>query len=207
MNPLRQNTRREITAPTAIRKPVAAPRAKRACPNKQCSAPDIQDGICHGCGAVVDESNIVAEVQFSENSSGAAVVQGSYIGADQGGVRSMGPGMRRMGSEEGREQTIRSGMYKVDVFYLAQLTVPGRQKIQGFANQLRNISENVVQQGVQIFKIAAMNNFIQGRRVDAVAAVCLYSACRKEQPCTIMLIDFADLVQVGKPFPDSQSNY
>jgi len=112
MNPLRRE-RREINAPTAIRKPVTAPRAKRACPNKQCTAPDVQDGICQNCGVIVDESNIVAEVQFSENSSGAAVVQGSYIGADQGGVRSMGPGMRRMGGEEGREATIRAGELRI----------------------------------------------------------------------------------------------
>lgn len=108
MNPMRP-VRREITAPTAIRKPIHAPRAKRACPNKQCPSPDIQDGVCVTCGTIVDESNIVAEVQFSENSSGAAVVQGSYIGADQGGARSMGPGMRGMGKEEGKEQTNRAG--------------------------------------------------------------------------------------------------
>lgn len=83
-----------------------------------------------------------------------------------------------------------------DCTFLLALTRAGRQRIQGFANQIRNISENVIQQGVQIFKIAAMNNFIQGRRLDMVAAVCLYSACRKEQPCTVMLIDFADICQV-----------
>lgn len=42
-----------------------------------------------------------------------------------------------------------------------------------------------------------MNNFIQGRRTEHVAAVCLYSACRKERPCRVMLIDFADKVQVS----------
>lgn len=109
VNPLRQN-RREISAPTNLnRKPAPVPRAKRACPNKLCSTPDVVDGVCHSCGAVVDDSNIVAEVQFAENSSGAAVVQGSYVGADQGGVRTMGPGLRRMGGDEGREGTVRLG--------------------------------------------------------------------------------------------------
>jgi transcription factor IIIB subunit 2 len=32
-----------------------------------------------------------------------------------------------------------------------------------------------------------------------VVAVCLYSACRKERPCKVMLIDFADKVQVRPP--------
>jgi len=63
------------------------------------------------------------------------------------------------------------------------------------ANQL-NIQEAIVNSGVQIFKLAAMANFIQGRRMDMVAACCLYSACRKEKPCRVMLIDFADKVQV-----------
>jgi len=47
-----------------------APRpARRACPNKTCSAPDVVDGVCHNCGTIVDDSNIVSEVQFGESSS------------------------------------------------------------------------------------------------------------------------------------------
>jgi transcription factor IIIB subunit 2 len=68
------------------------------------------------------------------------------------------------------------------------------------ANQLM-IQEAIVNSGVQIFKLAAMANFIQGRRMDMVAACCLYSACRKEKPCRVMLIDFADKVQVRKMTP------
>ena len=64
------------------------------------------------------------------------------------------------------------------------------------ANQLM-IQEAIVNSGVQIFKLAAMANFIQGRRMDMVAACCLYSACWKEKPCRVMLIDFADKVQVS----------
>jgi transcription initiation factor TFIIIB Brf1 subunit/transcription initiation factor TFIIB len=63
------------------------------------------------------------------------------------------------------------------------------------ANQLR-IPEQTVNNAIQIFKLAAMTNFIQGRRMDMVASVCLYSAARKEKPCNVMLIDFADKVQV-----------
>lgn len=59
------------------------------------------------------------------------------------------------------------------------------------------INDSTIQAGMQIFKLAAMSNFIQGRRMDMVAAVCLYSACRKTSPCKVMLIDFADLVQVS----------
>lgn len=149
------------------------------CPNKSCKEPNVVDGICRTCGRVADDSNIVAEVQFAETSSGAAVVQGSYLGADQGGVRSLGPGFRRLGGED-REKSIRES----------------RVMMQGFAHQL-NINETIVNAGVQIFKLASMANFIQGRRMTIVAAVCLYAACRKEKPCKVMLIDFADLVQVN----------
>lgn len=61
----------------------------------------------------------------------------------------------------------------------------------GFAGE-HKITESVVNSGMQIFKLATMNNFIQGRRMNMVAAVCLYTACRKEKPCKVMLIDFAD---------------
>jgi len=57
----------------------------------------------------VDDSNIVSEVQFGESSSGAAVVQGSFLGADQGTARSMGSAFIRAGGGESREATTREG--------------------------------------------------------------------------------------------------
>ncbi|RFU33696.1 hypothetical protein B7463_g2610, partial [Scytalidium lignicola] len=175
MKPVREPTKSAAMAPPR------GPLAQRACPNKECTAPKIEDGICHNCGTILDDSNIVSEVQFGENSTGAAVVVGSFIGEDQGAARSMGPAFRRAGGgTEDRESTIREG----------------KRIMQSLANQL-NVPESVVNSGVQIFKLAAMNNFIQGRRTEHVAAVCLYSACRKERPCRVMLIDFADKVQVN----------
>ncbi|KAK2626929.1 hypothetical protein QTJ16_004104 [Diplocarpon rosae] len=186
-NPLRNRVPIKEQPPTLVRQATAGaaarakaatlPPPKKPCPNKECVAPDIQDGICHGCGFIVDDSNIVSEIQFGESSSGAAVVQGSFVAADQGGARTMGPGFQRSGGEN-RESTIRDGL------------------IQNMGAQL-GIRETTVSSGVQIFKLAAMNNFIQGRRMDMVCAVCLYSACRKESPCRIMLIDFADKVQAN----------
>jgi transcription factor IIIB subunit 2 len=117
-NPLRN--RRPIIAPTpliyqqaaaaaaAAAKAPARP-ARRACPNKTCSAPDVVDGICHNCGTIVDDSNIVSEVTFGESSNGAAVVQGSFVSADQGTAKSLGPAFRRAGGMEDRESTIREG--------------------------------------------------------------------------------------------------
>lgn len=39
---------------------------------------------CAGCGIVLEENTIVSEVTFGESSTGAAVLQGSYVGADAG---------------------------------------------------------------------------------------------------------------------------
>ncbi|KFZ06152.1 hypothetical protein V501_07678, partial [Pseudogymnoascus sp. VKM F-4519 (FW-2642)] len=176
-NPL--STIRPIRAPTPVARPpppVGPPKARRLCPNKTCPAPKIEDGICKTCGTIVEESTIVSEIQFGESASGAAVVQGSFVGAGSGAAKSMGPAFQRAGGgTEDREKTLREG----------------KRIMQGFAGE-HKIPESVLNSGVQIFKLAAMNNFIQGRRMNTVAAVCLYTAARKERPCRVMLIDFAD---------------
>lgn len=84
--------------------------SKATCKNPDCSTPDVIEGICHSCGLVMDDSNIVSEITFGESASGAAVVQGSYVGADQGASRSMGPAFRRAGGMEDRESTVNEGM-------------------------------------------------------------------------------------------------
>lgn len=71
--------------------------------------------------------------------------------------------------------------------------------MQGWANKLNEFilgHEVVIAQAVQIVKLAQSVNFMQGRRMDMVLAVCLYTACRKQSQCRVMLIDFADLIQV-----------
>jgi transcription factor IIIB subunit 2 len=75
----------------------------------------------------------------------------------------------------------------------------------GFVTTLQ-ILDQAYQEGLQLFKLAATNNFIQGRRIDMVAAVCLYTACRQNSPCRVMLIDFADKLQVIDSFHFYQSS-
>lgn len=61
---------------------------------------------------------------------------------------------------------------------------------------------------MQIFKLAAANNFIQGRRTKSVAAVCLYIACRIQKDTNrIMLIDFSDVLMVTYPFELLEIDY
>lgn len=105
-------------APTPTPTPSARPTTsdKPSCPNTNCPNPyaPISDGYCSACGREIDSSNIVAEVQFGESSSGAAVVHGSFVGADQGAAtRNLGSQYRRLGGglSDTREKTIREGMY------------------------------------------------------------------------------------------------
>lgn len=111
-NPLRNM--KPIKAPTPLSRKAAMGagrlKSRPACPNPQCNKPQIEDGVCHNCGTVVDDSNIVAEIQFGESSSGAAVVQGAHVGADQGGAQTLGPAFRRAGGgESNKENTLREG--------------------------------------------------------------------------------------------------
>ena len=83
------------------------------CPNCGCSNPaDFDDSsglvVCTGCGTVVNESHIVSEITFGENSAGAATVQGSRVGAGQTHA-STGGRYRSGTSIESREHTIAEG--------------------------------------------------------------------------------------------------
>ncbi|KAI1133142.1 hypothetical protein F5Y10DRAFT_130107 [Nemania abortiva] len=169
--------------------PPAAPRStnkdRPSCPNPRCPNPSapVTDGFCSACGREIDSSNIVAEVVFGETSSGAAIVQGSYVAADQGTTRNMAPGIRRLGGLVGdnREKTIREA----------------KNMMWGFKSRLRNISESAIESAIMIFKLVLNENWLQGRGMDKVVPVCLYAACRREDKCDIMLIDFAELVHIN----------
>jgi len=124
VNPIR--TQRIIKPPNAtppIRKPtgsVTRP-AKQTCPNQECNAPHINDeGTCTNCGTIVNDSNIVSEVSFGEDSRGAAVLQGSYVGEGQGAARTMGPAFRGAGASPGdsRLATHREGEYIYMYIYI-----------------------------------------------------------------------------------------
>ncbi|RWA14295.1 hypothetical protein EKO27_g804 [Xylaria grammica] len=197
-----ENERAMSSEPTSS--PPAAPRPthkdRSSCPNPRCPNPSapVTDGFCSACGREIDSSNIVAEVVFGETSSGAAIVQGSYVAADQGTTRNMAPGVRRLGGLVGdnREKTIREA----------------RNMMWGFKSRLRNVTESAIESAIMIFKLVLNENWLQGRGMDKVVPVCLYAACRREDKCDVMLIDFAELVHInvyelGHVFKDLSSIY
>lgn len=108
----RSSVQPQVTKPKPA---IPYPPSTTTCPNPGCPAPDIvdEDGqkVCTGCGTVISESNIVSEVTFGESASGAAIVQGTYVGADQSHGRSYGPGFQRGGGIESREITEQNGKF------------------------------------------------------------------------------------------------
>ncbi|KAI0380551.1 hypothetical protein F5Y04DRAFT_256939 [Hypomontagnella monticulosa] len=173
-------------SPTPTPGPTNPATSERTCPNPGCPNPSapVTDGFCSACGREIDSSNIVAEIQFGETSSGAAVVHGSFVGADQGtATRNLAPQYRRLGGSlsDNREKTIREA----------------RNMMMGFAHQLKEIPPSAVDAAIQIFKLVMEENWLQGRGMEKVVPVCLYTACRREDRCKVMLIDFAELVHVN----------
>ncbi|KAI9704376.1 MAG: transcription factor TFIIIB subunit brf1 [Candelina mexicana] len=158
--------------------------AVRTCPNPSCPDPQIDDvegnRVCTTCGTLVSDSNIVSEVQFGETSSGAAVVQGSYVGADQSHARSMGTAFKRAGGLESREAQEASGKR-----YTSQIAAA------------LGLPQSLSDQAFQNYKLAIGNNFIQGRTIRNVAGICMYVACRKQEKNSTMLIDIAQVLNIN----------
>ncbi|PWZ02524.1 BRF1-domain-containing protein [Testicularia cyperi] len=163
------------------------------CTNCGSLAIDYADNqaVCSQCGVVLEESQIVSDITFGENSAGGAVVQGSMIAADQARARVSGPsGFRGGYVSESRELTVSNA----------------RTGINNMASALR-IPTHVADRALRFFTLALdggasaatgdePKNYVLGRKAEYTVASCLYVACRMEKT-THMLIDFADAIQVN----------
>ena len=161
---------------------MSKPRKKQKCKtcghtqfdvNRYTAAGDVS---CLRCGTVLEENPIVSEVQFGESSSGAAMVQGAMVGADQARATFAGG---RQNAMESREQTLSNG----------------KRKIKRIAAALK-IPDYIAEAAGEWFRLALTLNFVQGRRSNNVLATCLYVACRKERTHH-MLIDFSSRLQIS----------
>lgn len=108
--------------PPQLKKPSRAQRAAASneCPNPDCHDKDVgeEDGqmVCRGCGTVVNESNMVSEVVFGASSTGANVLHGAFVGADQTFARPAGSrGGRAAGGMDSREVTEATGALEVSI--------------------------------------------------------------------------------------------
>ena len=62
----------------------------------------------------MSESNIVNEVQFGETSAGAAMLQGTFVGADQSHARASGGSFKRGEGMDSREVRDANGLYSAN---------------------------------------------------------------------------------------------
>ncbi|CCH44785.1 Transcription factor IIIB subunit [Wickerhamomyces ciferrii] len=159
-----------------------APQVKKC---KSCGCTDFtrdihsasSDLACQNCGRVFEENPIVSEVTFGESSTGAATVQGAFVGADQ--AHAAFAGGPRGNSMDSRTKTLASA----------------KRKIRAVATALK-IPEYVSDAAYQWFSLALSNNFVKGRKSQNVIAACLYISCRKEKTHH-MLIDFSARLQIS----------
>lgn len=110
--------------PQFNKKPSRAQRvaASNDCPNPDCHEKDVgeEDGqlVCRGCGTVVSDSNMVSEVTFGALASGAHVLHGAHVGADQTYARTAGGARGRAGGGlDSREITEAAGKWLSAMFY------------------------------------------------------------------------------------------
>ncbi|WAQ81701.1 hypothetical protein PtA15_2A12 [Puccinia triticina] len=137
------------------------------------------NAVCTTCGYVVDENTIVSEVTFGESSNGAAVLQGSSLGATDLRARIGGPRGRPQPSAESRAETLAQGM----------------RKLTYMAHGLR-LGDSIAESAHRFYTLAVSNGFVTGRRSPYVLASCIYVACRLAKLPT-MLIDISDILQVN----------
>ncbi|KAF2725011.1 hypothetical protein K431DRAFT_216628 [Polychaeton citri CBS 116435] len=164
-----------------------APAPKKVAIPNCCESPKIEeeDGrkVCVNCFTQIDESNIVSDVTFQEDSRGAAQVQGGVVGEGARFARSLGSvAQRRVGG--GERDTA------------AQIDATGRRQLSMLCPRL-GISDIVSQQAGFIWGLAAKLNFTAGRRTDEVVAACLYAACRRQSDNNIILMDLSEIVKVN----------
>ncbi|MCP9264357.1 hypothetical protein DINM_022417 [Dirofilaria immitis] len=153
----------------------------RKCPN--CGSSEIDDdsargdSTCMGCGTVLEESTIVSDVAFQENSGGGHSLVGQFISKERGQPTNLS-GVPGLSHQESREITY----YK------------GKKLIEEIASQLR-INQHCVNTAFNFFKMCVSRNFTRGRVRSHVVAACLYMTCRLENTAHLLL-DFSDITQV-----------
>lgn len=77
----------------------------------------------------------------------------------------------------------------------------GRKQIASLAASL-SLHSHHIDSAHRYFKLAVEHRFIQGRKTEYVVAACMYIVCRYEKTAH-MLLDFADILQVGPGSCDS----
>lgn len=146
------------------------------------SDPTRGDTFCTKCGAVIEESLIVSELQFEEGSHGAANLIGRMVSSDAN-YKSLAAGTLgnnlAVSSRESREITLENA----------------KRRVKSIGQQLR-LNNHCVTMAFNFYKMALSRRLTYGRRQNNVYAACLYMTCRIEGT-SHMLLDLSDVTQVN----------
>lgn len=169
-------------SPSSGPTPPTTVRPKEKCCDDPSISADLESGstLCYNCGRVFQESEIVAEITFGENSAGAAVVQGGFVGGDQRHANTMGGTMHGLPGMESREKTLWKGRDEITKLIVAL-----------------HLRQTISDMAVGLYRLALGMNFVQGRRIRNVAACCIYLADRKQKESSLLLMDLCEKIQVN----------
>ncbi|GAM25688.1 hypothetical protein SAMD00019534_088630 [Acytostelium subglobosum LB1] len=146
---------------------MSKPKICTKCQGTQFDTSNDGSTVCIQCGFVVDSTNIVTEIQFSETSG----VMGTYVSKSSKKYHSLG--------SDSRELTLENA----------------RRRLFQVAGQV-NLKPHHVDMGLRMYQMAIEHNFTRGRRSLQVAATVLYVVCRREQT-PHLLIDFSEAIQIN----------
>ncbi|XP_023337496.1 transcription factor IIIB 90 kDa subunit isoform X2 [Eurytemora carolleeae] len=151
---------------------------------KECGSTDIEidstraDAVCTNCGAVLESSIIVSDIQFEENAHGGSSAIGTFVSSESKGGKNIGGTFTAGIGRESREITLKNA----------------RKKIVNLAEQLR-LRPDHIDMAFYFFKLALSKHLTRGRKSSHVIAACVYITCRTEGT-SHMLIDFSDILQI-----------
>ncbi|XP_045485301.1 transcription factor IIIB 90 kDa subunit [Pieris rapae] len=152
---------------------------------KHCGSSEIEvdpargDAVCTNCGSVLEDSIIVADIEFQETAHGGASVIGQFVSAEsKGGASGFGRAFNSGIGQESREVTLRKA----------------RDGITALCQQLR-LNQQCIDIACNFFKLALMRHLTIGRPSALTQAACVYMMCRTEGTAHL-LIDISDALQI-----------
>ena len=90
-------------------------KSKPVCENPECTNSNVIEDegklVCASCGYLLQEAQITQELTFGETANGRAVVQGTYVGANETTARNHGAAGRHGEGMNSRDISKRSGNY------------------------------------------------------------------------------------------------
>jgi transcription factor IIIB subunit 2 len=153
--------------------------SRKSGPCKACGAigsvvEDSSNGyrVCSACGAIISESILVNEVDFTEMANGTSSRNGQFVVAPS---------------------------HKQNYSTSTHSSIAGSHQIQSICDQLPRLEnfQEVCELAQRLFKTALQNRFIRGRTIEIVAAACVYLAIRKKKITGYLLVDVADHIDCG----------